>query len=102
MDQERVATALEREVLRIEDRYHELLAKIASRSVTLPDVMKEIALLRIEQAELRAKIEEARRDLDPIYRSAFDRRIAQLNGLEGRAHLMSSKRTRASSPDPTT
>lgn len=93
---------IEREILRVEDRYHELLAKIASRSLTYPEAMKEIALLKIEQAELRARIEEVRRDLDPIYRAAFDKRIATLGGLEGRAHQMTTrKRTRAESPDPT-
>lgn len=101
MDQERVATQLVRDILRVEDRYHELLAKIANRSVSYAEVMKEIALLRLEQVELRAQIEEVRRHLDPVYRSAFDNRIATLGGLEGQAHRMSTRRARASSPDPT-
>lgn len=68
----------------------------------ISNVMKEIALLRIQQAELRAKLDEVRRDLDPIYRSAFDLRIDSLNGLEGRVHRMSFSKSRASSPDPNT
>jgi hypothetical protein len=100
VNQHKLATGIEREILRVEDRYHELLAKIASRSMPFSSVMKEIALLRIQQAELRAKLDEVRRDLDPIYRSAFDLRIDSLNGLEGRVHRMSSNKSRASSPDP--
>jgi hypothetical protein len=101
VNQDKLATGIEREILRVEDRYHELLAKIASGSMPISEVMKEIARLRIQQAELRAKIDEVRRDLDPIYRSAFDLRIASLSGLEGRVHRMSSNKSRASSPDPT-
>lgn len=101
MNQDKLATGIEREILRVEDAYHELLAKITKRSMPFADVMKEIALLRIKQVELRAQIEEARRTLDPIYRSAFDDRIKTLGGLERRAHLMSKTHSRASSPDPT-
>jgi len=101
VDQERVATELERTILRVEDRYHELLAKIANHSVSYAGAMKEIALLRLEQAELRAQIDEVRRHLDPIYRSAFEDRIATLGGLASQAHRMSTRRARASSPDPT-
>jgi hypothetical protein len=100
VNQHKLATGIEREILRVEDRYHELLAKIASRSIPLSTVMKKIALLRIQQAELRAKLDEVGRDLDPIYRSAFDLRIESLDGLEGRVRRMSSSKTRASSPDP--
>jgi chromosome segregation ATPase len=101
VDELKRATELEHEILRVEDRYHELLAKIASGALSFAQAMEQIALLRLEQRELRIRIDEARADFDPIYRSAFDNRIATLGGLEGVAHRMTTRRARAISPDPT-
>jgi hypothetical protein len=97
--QVRRATELEREILRVEDRYHALLAKIASRSVSIAEVKSELELLAAQQATLRELINEARRGLDEIYGTAFDERIESLANLEGLAGRLS--RNRASSPDPT-
>lgn len=84
----------------MEDRYHELLANVASGS--RGDVLRAIKQLHIEQASLRDQIKELRPHLDAVYIGAFERRMFTLMQLDDRLQRrLVPLATRASSPDPT-
>jgi hypothetical protein len=84
-DELKRATEVERELLRIEDRYHELIAKVSAQSLGKTSVFRELDELQAEQLELRIRVADARgaNTLHAIYCDALDLRIDALLGLDG-------------------